>query len=51
LIAAGARVRVLEWLRETVGLPATIAVDHGPEFVRRTFHPWAYAQHMELRFI
>jgi putative transposase len=48
----GARVvRVLERLRSTTGLPATIVVDNGPEFAGRTLDAWAYANHVELRFI
>jgi putative transposase len=48
----GARVvRVLERLRETIGLPRTIVVDNGPEFAGRTLDAWAYAHRVELRFI
>jgi putative transposase len=39
----GARVvRVLERLQTTTGLPRTIVVDNGPEFVGRTLEAWAY---------
>jgi putative transposase len=48
----GARVvRVLERLREAIGLPRVIVVDNGPEFTGRTLDAWAYANHIELRFI
>ena len=48
----GARVvRVLERLRATVGLPKVIVTDNGPEFAGRTLDAWAYANHVELRFI
>ena len=40
----GARVRgVLERLAETRGLPASITVDHGPEFEGQVLDAWAYA--------
>ena len=48
----GARVvRVLERLRESVGLPAAIVLDNGPEFTGRALEAWAYAHHVDLRFI
>jgi putative transposase len=48
----GARVvRVLERLRATVGLPAVIVVDNGPEFISRTVDAWAYGQAVTLQFI
>ena len=48
----GARVvRVLERLRDTVGLPKVIVTDNGPEFAGRALDAWAYANHLELRFI
>ena len=47
----GARVvRVLERLAAD-GLPKVIVVDNGPEFAGRTLDAWAYAHHLELRFI
>ena len=47
----GARVvRVLERLAAD-GLPKVIVVDNGPEFAGRTLDAWAYAHHVELRFI
>lgn len=48
----GARVvRVLERLRDAIGLPRVIVVDNGPEFAGRTLDAWAYANDVELRFI
>jgi putative transposase len=48
----GARVvRVLERLRITHGLPQTIVVDNGPEFIGRTLDAWAYTAGVSLRFI
>jgi putative transposase len=48
----GARVvRVLERLQTTTGLPRTIVVDNGPEFVGRTLEAWAYTHRVQLRFI
>ncbi len=48
----GARVvRVLEELAFTRGLPEVITVDNGPEFAGRALDAWAYAHHVQLRFI
>lgn len=48
----GARVvRVLEWLRETRGLPKEIVIDNGPEFVSVALDRWAWEQKVKLRFI
>jgi putative transposase len=48
----GARVvRVLERLRDGIGLPRIIVVDNGPEFAGRALDAWAYANNVELRFI
>jgi putative transposase len=48
----GARVvRVLERLEATMGLPALIVVDNGPEFVSRAADAWTYAHGVTLRFI
>jgi putative transposase len=44
-------VRVLERLAATVGLPALIVVDYGPEFVSRAVDTWTYARGATLRFI
>jgi putative transposase len=48
----GLRVaRVLDRLHATIGLPASIVVDNGPEFAGRTLDAWAYARGVTLRFI
>jgi putative transposase len=48
----GLRVtRVLDRLRSTIGLPQTIVMDNGPEFVGRTLDAWAYTHGVTLRFI
>lgn len=48
----GARVvRVLERLRDTLGLPQRIVIDNGPEFTGRALEAWAYANHVDLHFI
>ena len=44
-------VRVLEHLLATVGKPATIVMDNGPEFSGRALDAWACAQGVQLRFI
>jgi putative transposase len=38
-------------LHATNGLPGTIIVDNGPEFVGRTLEAWAYTHDIELRVI
>jgi putative transposase len=49
---AGVRVRaVLQRLSETRGLPASITVDHGPEFEGQVLDAWAYAANVRLSFI
>lgn len=48
----GMRVRaVLQRLAETRGLPASITVDHGPEFEGQVLDAWAYASNVRLCFI
>jgi len=48
----GARVRaVLQRLAETRGLPASITVDHGPEFEGQVLDAWAYSSNVHLAFI
>ena len=48
----GARVvRVLERLADTVGLPAVLVSDNGPEFAGRTLDAWAYRRGIALRVI
>lgn len=44
-------VRVLDWLRETRGLPAEIVIDNGPEFVSVALDRWAWERKVKLRFI
>jgi len=44
-------VRVLDRLAETVGLPAVLVLDNGPEFSGRALDTWAYARRVHLRFI
>ncbi len=43
-------VRVLEQLRMTRGLPKTIKVDNGSEFVSKLMDKWAYEHGVELDF-
>ena len=48
----GARVRaVLQRLAERRGLPASITVDHGPEFEGQVLDVWAYSANVRLSFI
>lgn len=48
----GARVvAVLERLADVRGLPASITVDHGPEFEGKALDAWAYARGVRLSFI
>jgi putative transposase len=42
---------VLEQLADYRGLPASITVDHGPEFAGRVLDAWAYARGIRLSFI
>ncbi len=44
-------VSVLERLAEMRGLPISITVDNGPEFISKALDAWAYAQGLTLRFI
>lgn len=44
-------VRVLDWLRQTRGLPEEIVVDNGPEFVSVALDRWAWEHKVKLRFI
>ena len=43
-------VRVLEQLRMTRGLPKTIKVDNGSEFISKAMDKWAYERGVELDF-
>ncbi len=48
----GSRVAaVLERLADIRGLPASITVDHGPEFEGRVLDAWAYRRNVRLAFI
>ena len=48
----GSRVfAVLERLADIRGLPASITVDHGPEFEGRVLDAWAYKRSVRLAFI
>ena len=44
-------VTVLERLAESRGLPQSVTVDNGPEFVSKVLDEWAYQQQLQLRFI
>ena len=44
-------VRVLEWLRETRGLPEEIVNDNGPEFISVALDRWAWERKVKIRFI
>jgi putative transposase len=37
-------VRVLEWLKQTRGVPEVIPVDNGPEFISQALDRWAFAK-------
>lgn len=44
-------VDVLERLTESRGLPLSITVDNGPEFVSKVLDEWTYRKQIRLRFI
>lgn len=44
-------VNVLERLAESRGLPKSVTVDNGPEFVSKALDEWAYRKKLQLRFI
>ena len=44
-------VRVLQRVAEERGLPETIQVDNGPEFISQAVDQWAYAHGVTLHFI
>jgi putative transposase len=49
---SGERVgRFLDELATTHGLPTTITVDNGPEFISNALDQWAYARGVTLHFI
>lgn len=48
----GSRVaRVLDWLKETHGLPETVIAGNGTEFVSKAMDSWAYKNNVALHFI
>lgn len=49
-LKGGDVVRVLEQLRMTRGLPKTIKVDNGSEFISKVMDKWAYEHGVELDF-
>lgn len=42
---------VLERLAESRGLPKSVTVDNGPEFISKALDEWAYRRQLQLRFI
>lgn len=44
-------VSVLEWSAESRGLPQSVTMDNGPEFVSKALDEWVYRQQLQLRFI
>lgn len=44
-------VGVLERLAETRGLPKSVTVDNGPEFISKVLDEWAYRMQLQVRFI
>jgi len=44
-------VSVLERLAESRGLPKSVTVDNGPEFISKILDEWAYRHQLRLRFI
>ena len=44
-------VGVLERLAESRGLPRSVTVDNGPEFISKVLDEWAYRKQLQLRFI
>ena len=44
-------IRALDRLAEVRGLPRSLVVDHGPEFISKTLDAWAYAHGVQLLFI
>lgn len=43
--------RVLDMLREIIGLPKIIRVDNGSEFISKTLDKWAYENNVKMDFI
>jgi len=44
-------VDVLQRLAEMRGLPTSVTVDNGPEFISKVLDEWAYRRQLKLRFI
>lgn len=44
-------VTVLERFAESRGLPRSVTVDNGPEFISKVLDEWAYRKQLQLRFI
>jgi len=44
-------VSVLERLAEWRGLPQSVTIDNGPEFINKVLDEWAYRKQLQLRFI
>ena len=44
-------VRILDRLGETTGLPNSIRVDNGPEFISKALDEWVYRNGVKLDFI
>jgi putative transposase len=44
-------VRILDRLSDLKGLPASIRVDNGPEFISKVLDEWAYRNRVKLDFI
>ena len=42
---------MLERLAEIRGLPKSVTVDNGPEFISKVLDEWAYRRQLKLRFI
>jgi putative transposase len=43
-------VAVLDQLRHTIGAPARVAIDNGPEFISKALDAWAYQHGVRLEF-
>jgi putative transposase len=50
-IPAARVVRVMEQLDEMYGLPSTVRVDNGPEFLAEAFQSWCLEHGIEIRYI
>jgi len=44
-------VRVLQWLKQSRGVPEVIQVDNGPEFISQAVDQWAFSNGVRLHFI